>query len=343
MAPTFATKWQLYVDESGRFSDPGDDVVVAGVLTPDMDAAQPAKLARRLADAAPLPWPLHAAYLHRPAWWLLSLLNPAAGLDRTYPEIYRRAADVLIRSGGEQLLSTLESVRSGVSVDETLIPIDRMMRHSDRDLYRAIEDQIAQAQQAIWQVVGSVFAANGNVVLCTEMWRGAAYDVALDERQRETARYNQLLKGVFERLSGALRALGGTHEVRVQVLTRPVVDRVLAHKVALHFRHVSSILREALPPDDRFVHIVVDDVPEFNDRAHPALVVADFVANRVRGVTASSAHLAEVERAIRETTHLGTRLGAGQPTLLAVAGSLGTGEPAPWAVEQSTEWEARAR
>jgi hypothetical protein len=111
----------------------------------------------------------------------------------------------------------------------------------------------------------------------------------------------------------------------------------------MHFRHVTPILREALPADDRFVHIVVDDVPEFTERAHPALVVADFVANRVRGILASSASLTDVENAIKANTHLGTRLRADQPSLLATVGNHGGGQPAQWAVEQSLEWEAKTQ
>jgi hypothetical protein len=144
MAPTHTTVWQLYVDESGRFSEPGRDVAVVGVLAPAMDAAAPAELARRLREAAPPPWPLHAAYLHRPGWWLVSLLNPDAGIDTKYPDVYQRAMRAALAAGGDQLSSILEAVRVGrsISVDESLIPLDEGLKASDNGLYRIIEDQL---------------------------------------------------------------------------------------------------------------------------------------------------------------------------------------------------------
>lgn len=65
--------WHLFVDESGNFRDPGQDVTVAGLLVSDDQLVAAEAVRHSLANLLPyLPWPLHAAHMNLPVWTALT-------------------------------------------------------------------------------------------------------------------------------------------------------------------------------------------------------------------------------------------------------------------------------
>ena len=75
-------RWAFYVDESGKFDDAQDDVVVAGLLLRDSASLHPHAIKAALRRAIPLlPWPLHATFINQPAYVTMAL-EPAVRSDR---------------------------------------------------------------------------------------------------------------------------------------------------------------------------------------------------------------------------------------------------------------------
>src|SRR5438874_1572983 len=77
--------WRFFVDESGQFGDPAEDVAVAGLLIRDEPGRVTHELERGLRRAFPdLAWPLHAAVYDRPVGLALQAYiqgdeDPSAG------------------------------------------------------------------------------------------------------------------------------------------------------------------------------------------------------------------------------------------------------------------------
>jgi hypothetical protein len=107
-------------------------------------------------------------------------------------------------------------------------------------------------------------------------------------------RYLDLLEVLLRRAADAVLAAEspGTHELRVRVLTRDVLDSTLGQKVPLDMRHLNRACVNAAGGPDRsasisrtdgqvVVRMITDAAQPFDEYANSAFVLADSLANRM--------------------------------------------------------------
>lgn len=368
-------RWNLFVDESGKFSDKGDVVVVAGVL---MGGGQPLSdsglLRGALRKALPtFPWPLHAAHLNLPVTLALAQHARTVTLPAHPPD--GLAASQGLTALLEQAVKALNSQASGKVAEavgrlkegawpeyDTLKTLDDTLRRGSPSLHDSLRNLMRQAVAVVSGLLEeTVSRAAGEMVLGLvtggESCAGdAAPPAATTPLAVDSGRYGALLECSMERVCELL-ARAGRHEVGVQVLNRTVLDPVVNRPAQLHVRHLSDLVTRL---NQRFrdrVRLVVHAVSPFSDDAHAALVLADFAANRARrGLSMRDRPLSRVEEAVQRATGLPVR--SGDPALSHLAATgwarahiqavrsrvTGTAVPAApgvsrWAREQALEWD----
>jgi len=367
-------RWRLFIDETGRFSDPVGDVAIAGLLVRcDVAASSSARLRTALVDAAPdLPWPIHTAYLNVPVMAALTrhastrtgrARTGDAGRDPDLGGLVERAIICLRGRLPDVFAKVVEQIAEGSEPPlEAVKDLDRELRHGEPSVHRALDDRVRHAASLIVRVIralGRVDSRSGTdvavaVVVAAEPYRSPVTPSGAEE-DRETVRYLELLECFLERTADVLGHLGGPHHVWLNVLNRPIRDPILGVRTVLFVRHVHEVARRVIETRGDLVRLVVEAVPPFDDRAHAALVLADFIANRSRQPLAgATTTLAEVERQL--TTRVGAALRSGTPQVSHLAASgivrdhlnaaragnppppLASSETKRWAREQAAEW-----
>jgi len=338
-------RWRLFIDESGDFDT--DTSIVVGVLVEQPAPSwEPARLRRALEAAAPgVPWPIHGWLTRRFGMYLLWDLLEAERSGAATAESLR----VCVRSCEKVRDEALERLRSG--------------REPSRQTIDAIEDAIKDAGEmhafagrriATLEGIGRVLDA------ATAAGEVALVFAALAEAPAESKDpYLHTLTTGLERAVDALAALPGSHEVRVHALGRHVLDPDLGANTPLHVRHVAACAGEAVAAAGLGrVRLVPERVAVYDIDVHPALVVADLLANRARRLVKDRG-LVDLEGRIARTLRVPVRA-AGLPLAaatgaprVAVADARGGGAaaaddarahldaaPPPWrwAREQAEAW-----
>lgn len=372
-------RWRLFIDESGSFDDPDQDVLSAGLLIrADTPGSSPAEIRHALQGAAPdLPWPLHASVLNRPVIFALAAharrqRTPAktGGFpeprDHAFDELADRTVTLLAATLPAEVAHLLDALGAGGRIDwSQLRRVDSHLRAAEPATYERLASKVRSA----WWIVGRLIAqlaeaAQGAgdedsgvlVVSCGETCNGDAAPAADSAAAWGSRRYFALLACLLRRTVDMLERRPGRHEVRLQVLSRPIIDPLLQKKVQLHIRHVGDIVRSAVHGSGERVRIVPERVPFFNEGTDATLVLADFVANRcLPFLRPATVPLAAVEE--RLSRNLNAILRSGTPPLshLAATGRaqvhidsarLGAQDPvdldAPglrrWACDQARQW-----
>ncbi len=299
-------RWSLYIDESGDPASPAEDPVLAGLL---VDQERHADLAARLREglgrAAPdVPWPIHAWLTRRPAMYALWRYRAAnerpdglSATDAAAIAAWRarepdalEAALALLRAGGEP--------RPG-----DLRPLDRALAAADPAASGALLRRAEATRAAIERVLAGLAAeerasgASGATGVSPgllafavgEARRGDAWPAEDDPARAD--RYLKLLETILQRVADALLRQGGRHQVDIHALVRRLEVRDLAGQrraSMLHARHVAEAAAGAttgtrtIVRDGATVRLNPAGTPRFDERVHPALVVADYAANVAR-------------------------------------------------------------
>jgi len=365
-------RWDLFIDESGDFSDPDDEVVVAGLLIQgDTLGSYPAQLRASLKIAAPdLPWPLKASDLNLPVLFALARASrsgttTASGRSDAVTSVVvghlrqTAAADV------ERVVGDLRAGRRAPY--EMLARLDHLAQQK-REQYIALRSLAGESAVQIGRLIRALAdqtrVTPSAVVLaaCGETVRGDISASAAAGADPETRRYLDLLRWVVARAVDIVSRYAGGQEIHLNVLERSVTEEILGQtrRTALHLRHVGPLIREVervcSGSSATRVGIKLDQVSVYDERMHPALVLADFVANRVRrSLRHPAARLALIESALLAEVPCAVRSGEPAASHLAAAGwaqesieQVRHGNPdvagAPparsrdWAVEQASEW-----
>jgi hypothetical protein len=345
-------RWQLFVDETGRFGDVESPVACVGLLLArDHPEAQEHRLRLSLGRIAPqLPWPFHAAHLNLPVYYALGRAAQAHPMDRVVLEGLRERAP-------ELLGSVLDALARGRRPRyELVLQLDRLCAPHSR-AYEELEKERARFRAAVLRHVRALTGAGpegtegtegpGRVLLfcAAEASDAAAAPEIPDRFQVDSARYLALLETLLQRVVHVLaRWPGGeVHDVGAQVLTRDVSDIARGTRRRMCAADIEAIL-DRLGDGSERVRVRVEAVPDFTAAVHPMMVVADFAANRSYGVLAQGRRgcLTEVETQLR--SRAGGSVRSGTPPRSHVSSF--THPPAPpeavqafcWAVEQAAEW-----
>ena len=370
--------WNLYVDESGKFDEPGEAVVVAGLLLrPGGGGPTPMAIRDTLWRAAPdVPWTLHASRLRYPVLLALAaearrdqIVSPPphsqrlprdAGLDALADRaiaILRQLEPELLKKAREILRAPQKNERKSKKTMPDwadLRCLDNRLREGDSQLYLELNVRMRRLNVLVEQTLSAVQPATepgqlpmGMLVVCGEHHDGDALRGGADDDPLGSIRYAGVLEGLLARLHELLEYAGGRHLVWLHVLTRGHLDPFLGPRfeARLNPQHIGDVANRVCrnDPDDD-VRLLPGSAPRFDSRVDPLLVLADFAANRCLHVLRprrKSLHRAEEEL----RAQIGAVLRAGSPPLPAIAAVWG--EPCPegpgrrWAEEQATEWQRR--
>jgi hypothetical protein len=359
-------RWDLFIDESGDFSDPEDEVVVAGLLVRDDAAgASSVQLRASLQAAAPeLPWPLKASYLNRPVLFALAqACRPDAAHSRSADDAEAIVRHLNTVAAGDVAV-VLDDLRAGHRLPyERVAKLDTLAQQVPQ--YQAVRRLAGESTAQIGRLLHALAGQSGEsplvlVAACGETVRGDVSATA-PGADLATRRYLDMLHGVIIRAADILGRGEGRQQLHLHVLERPVREEILGRVTAtmLHLRHVGPLARavEGLYAGPGApVSIKLDQICAYDARLHPTLVLADFLANRGRrALRHPSGHLTAVEDALRAEVPCSVRSCEPPASHLAAAGwaqdgiertrrgetdTLGSppsGSRA-WAVEQAAEW-----
>jgi hypothetical protein len=362
-------RWDLFIDESGDFADLDDEVVVAGLLIHgDTPGSNPAQLRRSLQAAAPdLPWPLKASDLNLPVLFALARTarsGPTPCRDDAIAAVVAR----LRQSAAVDVETLIGELRAGRRAPYDALARLEQVARQDWAQYQALRSLAGESAVQIGRLIRALAdqtqATPSPVLLaaCGETARGDISPSAPAGTDAETRRYLDLLRWVVSRAADIVARFDGKQHIHLHVLDRWVGEEILGQtrRAPLHLRHVSPLVREverAFSTDSATrLSIKLDQISVYDERMHPALVLADFVANRVRrSLRHPAGRLALIESALLAEVHCTVRSGEPAASHLAAAGwaqesieQVRQGNPdvagAPparsrdWAVEQASEW-----
>ncbi len=268
------THWNLYVDESGKFEQPRQAVVVAGLLQRPSGAGPTSNAIRKcLWEAAPdVPWPLHANRLRFPVLLALAVearrelpVPPPAGAQRVSRDAGLDAladrAITLLRESEPDLLEKVREILRGPHRYERKhekgsakrrskknVPDRADLRYlnnrlSERDprLYAELSARMRRLNALVEQILAKAQSESfpgqlptGMLVVCGEHHDGDAIPAGTVDDSYGSERYDNVLAGTFRRLHELLEHLGGRHLVWLHVLERRRVDDSLGPDVKVH-------------------------------------------------------------------------------------------------------------
>jgi hypothetical protein len=271
----------------------------------------------------------------------------------------------------QALVAVIGAIALGLEADWALLrDLDLELKRSSegRRLRFYLFQRCRNIQTAICDTVKNLSTTgeeNGKTVAmmisCGETERGDASPSVNPASDEGSERYLALLRGLLERTVDVLDLRDGAHDVRVQVLSRPLIDPLIRERVQLHIRHLGELIVKLESPARSKVRLIQERVSYFEDDVDPALVLADFVANRVRPeLRKATDPLATVEDAISDA--VGAEARSGQPPLSNLAATGGADEVIraarrgsvitsgsaasaypQWAWEQAEKWAAYFR
>ena len=360
------TRWSLYVDESGDFSDAWISVVVGGLLVrADAERGGPEPLRRQLLGAIPIEfWPLHAAQINLPVWF--ALVHAAVVADRTPVDPTSAAAIACLRTHcGAHLDAALADLTNGHEPRfDALRAMNHILRQHQPVDYITLEHWGRTLWAKVATLVEALAASNGGADLpAVAVFAAGETDLSpidpAEGSMDEDARYKELLACALERVASVLGRTEGRHHVGLHVLGRRVFNRVLGRHTPLLLSDVAAL---AQPINERFaprVRLVANEVARFDRDVHPALVLADFAANHARrALHGPCRELTSTESDLQSRIPAAVR--SGRPVLSHLAGDglarswiawAGGHMPSPprqslaltkqrrrWACEQAYEW-----
>ncbi|MCA9530191.1 MAG: hypothetical protein KC543_08640 [Myxococcales bacterium] len=304
-------RWLLFVDESGNLDEARELAVVAGVLVRlDGDPAWFEQQVRAAIEWAypGVAYPPHATVLNKTTGLVAStyrrhLRDPSAGAPR--PAL-RAAWDALCAAAPE-LPAAARVVAATRKHQEPRDWAD--LEECDRYLKRhhggAYEGALGLAQQGGAGMARALArlptcaAADSNkprpaafVVAAAARDVDDAFDLGATGDRTVTDRYLSLLGAMLERTMLLLRAEPPAHhEVRLAVATRHV-PRPGLPATPLTASDVGEVVGRVigypfLPAEglgDARLRFHCDATPKYDARVHPGVVLADFVANRLRRI-----------------------------------------------------------
>lgn len=321
--------WHLFLDESGNFDAPDDEVVVAGILLrEDAPGCAEDQLLRRFRQhLAHVPWPPHTAHLQHPvarvvwhaaardggAGWGAAPEKSRAAYDKAVEVLEESAPDALAEAQRQALLDEGHGSDSLGRIDwELMGRFENLLAEYDleqgTDLLGQFESDAICDVREFRRGIMRAFAgesvghdgeggepAPAYVTAVSESWRG-------DAEAKDSDRYLVLLEQLVERVEAVLKRLGGEHQVHLRPLGRHVKPDGGAQR-PMRGEDLSGLIERVVrqrnedeqEQNDASVSVVADGVAEWAYEMDSRLAAADFVANQLRRIASDFLSLEDFE------------------------------------------------
>lgn len=310
-------RWSLYIDESGSFGAPDAErptaeSVVSGLLLRDGESQAAAERIRSRLEAiwAPIPWPPHAAFLawpvalplafglHRPAH-VPAFLVPEA-------ELFFRASAALARALPDTEAATLAATLASCRLPRpgVLAWLDAGLRdHLPGRDAAALREALALRHRATRKLLSDIRTACGGhaYVIAGATWEPYPDNESVGDGAVVRDPYVRTLERLLERACALLAdAASPKPRLIIRVLTRRIArdprigdpelrrgqpDILLRPRGELTRSAVEEIFTRACGVPRLRDSVVIDvrgQPNRFDEHVHPMLVLADYVALRVR-------------------------------------------------------------
>ncbi len=347
--------WLLFIDESGNFADPDDDVVVGGWLVRAYDTDQlRAALRQRLDVSLPtIPFPPHAAHLDVAV--SRAFLQGSIGGDASCED----ALQALSRATAE-IAAVVRNARENRRVPSVadLRKADVWLRRNYPRLWRELaERRDREEHQRLTLNAALSLAANAR-----ESFAVAAFDRAGRSRRNDRERYEGLLRACVERVALHIAPRGSFSFVHLRVAERDLNDGTTTRR--LDVPRVEHILRSAEPMfESSDARALVRSVGPFDATTHPGVVIADHLVNRFRRIARRASSWRELAVEFEIATRMAIEGGCGRldgaqllpaatddgPAHAAVLAAMsdnakhrGNPEQSGWVAEQAAAWISAA-
>jgi hypothetical protein len=294
-------EWQLFIDESGNLDEPDELAVVAGILVRVDDPHRLANALRDEIDAAypGAMFPPHATQLHHGTGLLASVYRQNRHDEAHLPEPIGEARRALEQSGlpaAQRVVAAIKAAREPELAD--LKACDAWLDAEAPALALRLRELCRSGARAFANIIAALpELADGDARLVAAAGYGPVSSdvedtVALstDRQIARVDRYLSLLTALFERVLLLLRGgKPGGHIVRPIVASRhvhrpglpptPLMPRDIGHRVE---RAVTLPYFAASGFGDERVRMHAEATPRYDINVHPGVVLADFIANRLR-------------------------------------------------------------
>jgi hypothetical protein len=276
----------LFVDESGSFEDAdGTSCVVGIVVEAPLRALPPRCLEEALKNDVPwLPWPLHASFYNLGAYHLISWMRAKGKQRSVFPlgDKLGHLENLVLQSRDEPS----RDVRKIVARPDVVVPyelvcrLQRSLEQTAPDAMLALRTCVDLVEDRLRKRLGALSAETKAFVVAA----AAAPDSERDSREPDL--YLSALAAMLERLASLVLEM--TREIWPVIAVRGVsmggTPRLLDASLVgrLWTEAVRTVVPGTPPP------MMWPAKPDrYDARVHPGLVLADFVANRLRGPLSS--------------------------------------------------------
>ena len=305
------TEWHLFVDESGKFEDEAGNigkkrerVLIAGLLLRQDLATHAYLLKEAIASQLDyIPWPLHASRTRVPVMHVLwsdwrkhdhsakDILLPWAAQAT---DLFEERCPDLLEKARASLKQRPDKGKRREPEWEDIKIMDALLQKEAPYVHRMLAYRAASVRGLISgeiQRFGLNQKARSGALLFTagEAELGDAVPGSSDR----TDRYRTLLTFLLERIVAVLlqptNDNTSTHRIAVRVLTRHVTQTGWKKGCKLQPPHLADLATSVTGSSSRTktqgscaVTLLPWETPDFDENAHPGLVMADYLSNDLR-------------------------------------------------------------
>lgn len=354
--------WQLFVDETGNFQSQGDALAVGGWLVEGYASAQLGVVLRNALTTifAGTAYPVHAAHHNTSASLLFEPMrtNDFAPFPPRFVAAVKPAYDLLRSSLAPEALAFRATVEKAESV--RAVPIAELNAVS-RWLKRTAQAEWTRLREETDTQAGELGAFLEERLAPALVGRQAIVAAWKPTRQAPMATdpwgdadYWELFETMLERALALVAEPDGDANLWVHIAARTSGG---AGTTRLAMAKANAATHPLLRRSKRATVVVALKEQHYNARAHPGLILADFMINRVRHALSGPQSWSNVEaslhrrvglyagstcRLVRRATRLPAISGTAgdrEAVRRASAGEVGPilGE-SPWARQQASIW-----
>ena len=292
MTQSDVRRWDLYIDESGKFNDSSDTAIIGAVASCGSD--DPVVLARfreTVRRSAPLvPWPFHRWLATKAVMYpLWRQQRPEVDVGDTLEEACRGALAIW----EEKCPRTLSNVRDCIDdgdepSSEDLDKLKTRLKVEANSTWEILEARSQRVCATLGECFRSVASVDGGTEGCESSVVSflVGESTTGDAEEGEGDRYLNMLTGLLERVGDVFSRLDGQQVITIHPATRWVRHPRIPGRHDLSRAHIKDACERIehnfegeSESGRRRIRFSIGKIWRYDDKVAPGIVMADSVAN----------------------------------------------------------------